>query len=236
MNIGERLKAVGSFVISGCVLADIGTDHAYLPVFLLQEKQIAAAIAGDIAQGPCKAAEATVAMYGMKGKVQVRLGSGLSVLKEGEAQCISIAGMGGSTMVEILQADLPIALAAQRLVLQPQTGALGLRKWLLEHGWSIVAEDLVWENKRLYEIVAVERRASDQPVHAYSVAELEIGPLLVANRHPLLKDQFAKQLSAYYKQLGFMEKSASAVKSDKYLELKQKVLALEGLAHECKLE
>lgn len=234
MNIGARLEAVGSLVLPNSILADIGTDHAYLPVYLLQEGRITSAIAGDIAQGPCKAAENTVAMYNMKAKVQVRLGSGLSVLKPNEVNCISIAGMGGSTMVEILSADLELAKAADRLILQPQTGAAGLRKWLLANGWEMIDEELVWENKRLYEIIAVEKVQARQ--RAYSAAELEIGPRLLAKQHPLLKDQFAKQLDTYNKQLGFMEKSAHAVQTEKYQLLKKMVEELEALAHGCNLK
>lgn len=229
MNIGPRLEAVGSLVLADCVLADIGTDHAYLPVYLLQEQRIASAIAGDIAQGPCRAAENTVAMYNMKQKVQVRLGSGLKVITPGEASCISIAGMGGSTMVEILSADMETAKAAQRLVLQPQTGAAGLRKWLLSNGWALVDEILVWENKRLYEIIVAER--SETAVPDYSAAELEIGPVLLAKQHPLLQDQLAKVLAGYRKQLGFMEKSATAMQSEKYVQLKALVEEVEALCH-----
>lgn len=234
MNIGARLEAVGSLVLPNSILADIGTDHAYLPVYLLQEGKITSAIAGDIAQGPCKAAENTVAMYNMKDKVQVRLGSGLSVLTSNEVNCISIAGMGGSTMVEILSADMGIANSAKRLILQPQTGAAGLRKWLLANGWELVDEELVWENKRLYEIIAAEKVQA--PKRAYSAAELEIGPRLLDKQHLLLKDQFAKQLDTYNKQLGFMEKSAHAVQTDKYQQLKKMVVELEVLAHGCNLK
>lgn len=229
MNIGARLETVGSLILPNSILADIGTDHAYLPVYLLQEGKITSAIAGDIAQGPCKAAENTVAMYNMKTKVQVRLGSGLSVLSPNEVNCISIAGMGGSSMVEILSADLEIAKSAERLILQPQTGAAGLRKWLLANDWEIVEEELVWENKRLYEIIAAERVHSLQK--NYSQAELEIGPILLAKQHPLLKDQFAKQLDTYNKQLCFMEKSVTAVQTEKYLQLKKMVEELETLEH-----
>lgn len=234
MNIGARLETVGSLVLPNSILADIGTDHAYLPVYLLQEGKIASAIAGDIAQGPCKAAENTIAMYNMRNKIQVRLGSGLSVLSPNEVNCISIAGMGGSTMVEILSADMEIAKSAERLILQPQTGAAGLRKWLLANGWEFIKEKLVWENKRLYEIIAAEK--VQMPNREYSAAELEIGPRLLDSKHPLLKDQFAKQLDTYSKQLGFMKKSANAVHTDKYLQLKKMVEELEALAHECNLK
>lgn len=231
MNIGARLEAIGKLVLKDCCLADIGTDHAYLPVKLLLENKIKYAIAGDIAQGPCRAAENTCSLYNMKNKVQVRLGSGLKVLQPNEADCISIAGMGGSTIVDILSEDLDIAVSAKRLVLQPQTGAPAMRKWLIANGWSIVDEDLVWENKRLYEIVVVERAITSERL--FSAAELEVGPSLIEKHHPLLKDQFAKILDTYYKQLGFMEKSENAVKSDKYLQLRQLALDVEALRNAC---
>lgn len=234
MNIGNRLEAISRLVPYNCLLADIGTDHAYLPVFLLLENKIKGAIAGDIVEGPCKAAANTVSMYNMKSKVQVRLGSGLSVLQPGEVDCISIAGMGGSTIVDILSTDIEIARTAKRLVLQPQTGAKGLRRWLLEHGWSIIDEELVWENKRLYEIIVAEI-CNEKPPY-YDDVVLEIGPVLLSKEHSLLKNQFEKLLDGYNKQLGFMEKSANAVQTLKYKKLKELVEAMEALRNACNLE
>jgi len=233
MNIGARLEAIASLVQPGAVLADIGTDHAYLPVYLLEKNIIEKAIAGDIAVGPCQAAVSTVAMYNKQKYVDIRLGSGLSVLQAGEVDCITIAGMGGSTMVDILKADMPIAISAKRLVLQPQTGALGLRKWLLSNGWLLIREELVWENKRLYEIIVAER--GELKVNC-SDAELEIGPKLLEFRHPLLEAQFAKVLDAYKKQISFMDKSVNAIKTEKYKNLKHLVSELEALANACNLK
>lgn len=229
MNIGDRLEAIGKLVPAGCVLADIGTDHAYLPVWLLEQGKIVSAIAGDIAEGPCLAAKTTVSMHGMKGKVEVRLGSGLKVLQPGEAECIAIAGMGASTMIEILEADMPLAVEAKRLVLQPMAGAASLRKWLCKNGWCIVAEDLVADGRHLYEIMAAERGEST----AFSQATYEIGPKLVEQKHPLLKEQFARQINGYKKLLANMGKSQQAKASDKYLALEKLVQELEALADDC---
>ena len=229
MNIGDRLEAIGKLVPQGCVLADIGTDHAYLPVWLLEQGKIASAIAGDIAEGPCLAAKNTVSMHGMKGKVEVRLGSGLKVLQAGEADCIAIAGMGASTMIEILEADMPLAVEAKRLVLQPMAGAASLRKWLIQNGWHIVAEDLVADGRHLYEIMAVERGESE----AFSDAVLEIGPSLIEAKHPLLAQQFARQINNYKKLLANMGKSEQAKASEKYIAWEKLVQELEALADAC---
>ena len=229
MNIGDRLEAIGKLVPVGCTFADIGTDHAYLPVWLLEHGKISSAIAGDIAEGPCLAARNTVSMYGMKGKVEVRLGSGLKVLKTGEAECIAIAGMGASTMIEIFEADMPLAVEAKRMVLQPMAGAASLRKWLAKNGWHIVAEDLVEDGRHLYEIIAVERGESE----AYSEAAWEIGPKLIEAKHPLLAKQFAKQINGYKKLLTNMGKSEQAKASEKYIAWEKLVQELEALADAC---
>lgn len=229
MNIGDRLEAIGKLVPQGCVLADIGTDHAYLPVWLLEQGKIAGAIAGDIAEGPCLAAKNTVSMHGMKGKVEVRLGSGLKVLQAGEAHCIAIAGMGASTMIEILEADMPLAVEAKRLVLQPMAGAASLRKWLIQNGWHIVAEDLVADGRHLYEIMAAERGESA----SFSEAVLEIGPSLIEAKHPLLAQQFARQINNYKKLLANMGKSEQARASEKYIAWEKLVQELEALADAC---
>ena len=229
MNIGDRLEAIGKLVPHGYVLADIGTDHAYLPVWLLEQGKIDSAIAGDIAEGPCLAAKNTVSMHGMKGKVEVRLGSGLKVLQAGEADCIAIAGMGASTMIEILEADMPLAVEAKRLVLQPMAGAASLRKWLIQNGWHIVAEDLVADGRHLYEIMAVERGESE----AFSDAVLEIGPSLIEAKHLLLAKQFARQINNYKKLLANMGKSEQARASEKYIAWEKLVQELEALADAC---
>lgn len=229
MNIGERLEAIGRLVPVGSVLADIGTDHAYLPVWLLENNRIKAAIAGDIAEGPCLAAKNTVAMHGAKDKIQVRLGSGLKVLQQGEADCIAIAGMGASTMIEILEADMPLAMEAKTMVLQPMAGAASLRKWLCANGWEITAEDLVADGRHLYEIMAVQRGESS----SFTQAEYEIGPCLIKEQHPLLRQQFEKQIAGYRKLLVNMGKSQQARTSEKYTALEKLVQELEDLADAC---
>ena len=228
MNIGSRLEAIGALVPQGSILADIGTDHAYLPVWLLQQGRILRAIAGDIAEGPCLAAGNTVSMYGMKDRVEVRLGSGLKVLQNGEVNCIAIAGMGASTMIDILTEDLPLAQEAETLILQPMAGAPSLRAWLVAHGWSLQAEELVEEGRHLYEIIVAVRGQAK----SYTRAEMEIGPLLIAKQHPLLKQQFTKVLTGYKKLLQNMSKSEQAVASAKYADYAQLVQEVEELAND----
>lgn len=225
MHIGSRLETIGSLVPDGCVLADIGTDHAYLPVWLLERGQIKWAIAGDIAAGPCQAARTTIAQHGLQDKVEVRLGSGLSVLQPGEADCIAIAGMGAATMISIIEADMEVAEAAAVLVLQPMAGAASLRAWLTSHGWQLVDEELVDDAPHFYEIICARRGAAP----AYSAAQLAIGPVLLAKQHPLLAQQLERQLSTCSQLLAGMAKSERARASAKYQELQELKTSLEVL-------
>ena len=171
MHIDRRLETIANLVPQGCVLADIGTDHAYLPVWLLDKQRIARAIAGDIAAGPCQAARTTVAQFGQHEHVEVRQGSGLKVLSPGEADCIAIAGMGASTIISILEDDKEVAQSAELLVLQPMAGAASLRAWLCSHGWQLAAEELVDDAPHFYE----RARASEKYKEIEALkAELEV--------------------------------------------------------------
>lgn len=227
MNIGDRLTKIADLVPNGSKLADIGTDHAYLPVYLAMENKIAGAIAGDIAAGPCQAARTTIAMYGQSKLIEVRQGSGLKVLKPKEADVISIAGMGAGTMIEILEADITLAQDAL-LILQPMTGADNMRKWLAEHGWLLLQEELVEENQHLYEIIVAE--FVNQPQRVAAKTRLMMGPKLLENKHPLLEAQYHKQKDYCLKLLKAMDNSERAKASAKYQELKTMVEELDELA------
>lgn len=229
MNIGVRLETIAKMVPKGASFADIGTDHAYLPVFLLSQDIIDSAIAGDIAAGPCQAAKTTISMYGFSKKIEVRQGSGLEILKPGEADVIAIAGMGAGTIIDILEAKPDIAKAAQ-LLLQPMTGADALRAWLVEKGWEITDEELALENAHLYDIISAKYTGISQAPNGR--AERLIGSINLKKQHPLLAKQFAKQEAAIKKLLNNMSHSKAAMESDKYKDLCVLLKELEALSNE----
>lgn len=156
MNLDKRLSAVAALLRDGKRLADIGTDHAYLPVAQVAAGKCPAAIASDIGQGPLEAARHTVTAAGMQDAIDLRLGDGLATVAPHEAEDIAIAGMGGETIVAILQAASWIKDPALRLVLQPMTRAEELRRWLLTNGFTIVEEHLVEDGRHLYPVLAAE--------------------------------------------------------------------------------
>lgn len=155
LECSPRLRAIAGLAPEGCgCLADIGTDHGYIPVSLLLEGRIRRAIAADIGAQPLDHARRTAGQYGVTGKIDFRLGDGLSVLEPGEADVIVIAGMGGDLITEIL-AGAPWSRAGPLLLLQPMSKAEVLRAWLPENGYMVSAERLVEDKGVLYPILAV---------------------------------------------------------------------------------
>lgn len=155
LHLTPRLLAAAEQVPAGARLADIGTDHAYLPVWLLLEGVIDSAIAADLREGPLNRARETAERYGVSGRISFRLCDGLSGVQPSEADTIVIAGMGGETIISILEAAPWTREGGVRLVLQPMTAQMPLRKWLSERGYRIEKERTACEGKRLYTIMSV---------------------------------------------------------------------------------
>ena len=231
MNLDKRLEAVAKFVPKDARLGDIGTDHAYLPAILLKENKIKFAIATDVAEKPCLAAKKTLIMYGVKKNAEIRLGDGLQVLQKGECDCLVFAGMGGTTIMEILQKGNDVARSASRLIFQPMQAAYRLREYLCQNNFSIIFEDLVEDGKYLYEIIV----ATPQKCKVYNKSEYIIGPLLLQEKHSLLLKQFAKQKNIYQRMIDGMEKSLEMKNSEKYKNCKKILKNLEELENDyCK--
>src|SRR5690554_5245123 len=143
MKLTPRLQAIAELIPPGSVVADIGTDHAYLPVYLLQEQICRRAIAADVKEAPLAQAQETVAAFNCHQKIDLRLGDGLDVLKEeDQVDTIVIAGLGGRTIVRILEKGQEKLKNIKRLILQPMNEAGCLRLYLAKNGFAIVTETL----------------------------------------------------------------------------------------------
>lgn len=155
--ISKRLELVASFVPQGAVLLDVGSDHAYLPIDLVERGQIEGAIAGEVVEGPYQSAVKNVEAHGLKEKIQVRLANGLASFEESDqVSVITIAGMGGRLIATILEEGLDKLANVERLILQPNNREDDLRIWLQDHGFQIVAESILEEAGKFYEILVVE--------------------------------------------------------------------------------
>lgn len=154
LELGPRLRAIAELVPLCCrTLADIGTDHGYIPVSLLLEGRLDRAIAADIGAPPLDHARRTAGLYGVSERIDFRLGDGLAVVEPGEAEVIVIAGMGGDTIAGILAAA-PWSRDGPLLLLQPMSRACELRRWLPEQGYAVRAETLVQDKGVLYPILS----------------------------------------------------------------------------------
>lgn len=178
LELGSRLRAIADLVPDCRCLADIGTDHGYIPAAMLLEGRAERAIAADIGAGPLDRARITAEKYGLTERMELRLGDGLLVLAPDEADVIVIAGMGGDNISEILSAA-PWSREGALLLLQPMSKAEVLRRWLPENGYIVLAEQLVQERGVLYPILTV--RGGAQPtadeIQAWGGFLLEDDPL-----------------------------------------------------------
>lgn len=153
--LDARLAQVAAFVRKGSRLADIGTDHAFLPTELVRQGVCTYAIASDIKKGPVAAATRTVTEAGLSDTINIRLGNGLETVKPNEVDDIVIAGMGGETIAMILDAAPWVKDERYRLILQPMTRAEKLRRYLWENGFDILAEAALQESKHWYTVIHV---------------------------------------------------------------------------------
>lgn len=150
IELSPRLRMVADLVPEGARLADVGTDHAYLPAALLQEGRIPFAIAADLRSGPLSRAKATASAYNLDEKIAFRLCNGLQGIGSEEIDAVVIAGMGGETIADILQAVPWVKEKKIPLILQPMSTMPELRKWLIEHGYCIARELLAQEGDTIY--------------------------------------------------------------------------------------
>lgn len=152
LTLQPRLKLLADLVPQGARLADVGTDHGYVPVYLLQNGRIASAIASDINELPLAHARRTAEEYGVK-RISFTLCAGLERITPNECDTILIAGMGGETIIDILSAAPWTRSGRHMLLLQPQTKTELLRAWLCDEGYAIKREYLVEDKGKLYVVL-----------------------------------------------------------------------------------
>lgn len=169
MELTARLRALADLVPYGARLADVGTDHAYLPVWLILHGKIQQAIAADLREGPLARARETARQYQVEERISFRLCDGLTAVCDDEVDAIVIAGMGGDTIAAIL--DAAPWTKGKQLVLQPMTAWPSLREWLQSHGYQIEEERIAREGDRLYSIWAV----TDGNMAPFTPVELWVG-------------------------------------------------------------
>lgn len=193
MGLSERMLMVSHLVSDGNAVADIGTDHAYVPIHLVRHGHCPRAIAMDVNQGPVEIAERNINAYGLNKIIETRLSDGLAKLRDNEVQTIILAGMGGDLMVRILSEGTHALKTPKELVLQPQSEWTKVRHHIHEMGYRIEEEDMVQEDGKYY----VAMRAVSGYQSYYDEFQYVFGDCLLRKRHPVLKDYLLKEKKTY---------------------------------------
>ncbi|MCD8241399.1 MAG: class I SAM-dependent methyltransferase [Lachnospiraceae bacterium] len=189
ITLSKRLERLGHYVTEGNRLADIGTDHAYLPIALVQARRIPSAVAVDVNEGPLLRADAQIRAAGRAVQLQTRLSDGFSGIRPDEADTVVIAGMGGQLMKRILEGGVHLFASVSELVLQPQSEICLVRSWLEEHGFCITDEDMVFEDGKYYPLFRAVHGDSET---APDPAELYFGRTAV-QRSPQVRLAFLER-------------------------------------------
>ncbi|WP_342043375.1 tRNA (adenine(22)-N(1))-methyltransferase [Bacillus sp. OTU2372] len=229
-KLSVRLTTVAKYVIEGARMADIGSDHAYLPCYLAKNLKISFAIAGEVAQGPFQSAEKNVLAEGLVDTIAVRMGDGLEVIEPGEVDCITIAGMGGALISSILDNGKDKLDSVQRLILQPNISAISIRTWLLANNWELIAEEIIEEDSKIYEILVAERGDPLKPYLIKRDEGLLLGPFLLKQKNEIFKKKWTAEMNNWQRISKALEGASETVETiEKRKELTDKIKLVEGV-------
>jgi tRNA (adenine22-N1)-methyltransferase len=240
VKLSRRLATIAGLVPTGSRVADIGSDHALLPVFLCQQGKASYAIAGELNDGPYRAAQQQVRYAGLTDRIAVRQGDGLAVVNPGEADTITIAGMGGSLMVHILTRGKLALQGVQRLILQPNVAEDAVRRWMYEEQWCLKEELILEEDGKIYEILVAERTADAKDkneqlfspkfvrgIHLSGDMLFKLGPFLVEQGADVFIQKWQLELDKTKKILKQLAKSDAEAAREKEIELRSEVRIIE---------
>ncbi|NQJ70854.1 tRNA (adenine-N(1))-methyltransferase [Streptococcus suis] len=189
-RLSKRLATVADYVPQGARLVDVGSDHAYLPLFLVEQGRIEFAVAGEVVQGPYQSALQNVEQAGQSDKISVRLANGLAAVEQADRiSTVTIAGMGGRLIADILDAGKDKLVSVERLILQPNNREDDVRRWLVAHDFQIIAEEILEENDKIYEILVAEKGKSD-----LTADQLRFGPYLLEEQSATFQKKWLKEL------------------------------------------
>lgn len=194
LQLSRRLEAVATFVPDGARLADIGTDHAYLPCYLALRGKIEMAVAGDVVIGPLTAAKKQIAESGVNETVKARLADGLEAVEPTDRiDTVAICGMGGDLIARILDQGKRDGrlTGVTRLILQPNNAEHKLRHWLLENQFQLITEIILEENDKLYEVLVAE--PSEEPIDL-TEEDILFGPFLRQEKSPLFVQKWQEEI------------------------------------------
>lgn len=193
VQISERLRTIAGMVTEGNRLVDVGCDHGYLPVYLMQQKKIPGAIATDVGRGPLERAKEHIAQYGLGQYIETRLCNGLSGIRPGEGETLVIAGMGGPLMERILQEGAGTLDSFRELILQPQSDIPHFRHFIMECGFCIIQEEMILEDGKFYPMMKAVP-GNDASQSKWTAEEEMFGKHLLDRKDPILRQYLEREL------------------------------------------
>lgn len=201
IKISQRLSHLADMVTKDMILADVGTDHGYIPIYLMQIGKIQRAFAMDIGKGPLLRAKEHIETCGLGEYITLRLSDGVNALKPREAESILIAGMGGGVMLHILEQGKDVVLTAKELILQPQSEIVKVREYLYENGYVVDREDMVFEDGKYYPMMHVIPCRNKEEEDHYSREEWQMfyryGKVLLESRNEVLQRYLLHTINLY---------------------------------------
>ena len=201
-RIPKRMLAIANLVDNSKVLADVGCDHAYISINLLEKGKVDRIIASDLREGPLNIAKDNIKLEGFEERIETRLCAGLCGYEAGEVDTILISGMGGMLVKEILSESIDVVRRADTLILEPQSDIRVVRAYLKDIGFEIIDEDMLNEGGKYYQIMKAVKSKERMEVcdDIGAMAENEFGPILIKKKHPVLLE-FLKKRKNHYERL-----------------------------------
>ncbi|WP_309244877.1 tRNA (adenine(22)-N(1))-methyltransferase TrmK [Bacillus sp. WMMC1349] len=225
MKLSKRLLTVVKYIPKEGVVADIGSDHAYLPCYCILNDIANGAIAGEITDGPFLSAKQQVEKLSLSSLISVRKGDGLEVIQKGEVDAITIAGMGGSLIAQILESGKTKLAGKERLILQPNIHAYHIREWLYKEGYTLINEEILEEDGKYYEVLVAEKGDKDAAYREIPIATgLFVGPFLAKEKNAVFIKKWSRELE--HMQHIYQQITAGASKTEnhqKLIELSERI-------------
>lgn len=225
-KLSTRLGAVASFVQQDAILADIGSDHAYLPCHLVKAGRIAKAIAGEVVRGPFESAVKNVRKKGLADEITVRLANGLEAIHDSDGvDTISIAGMGGPLISSILSEGNEKLHNVKRIIAQPNIHASSIREWAVQNGWKIIDEQILKEDNKIYEILVLEKGRAQ-----YDELEMMVGPYLLEKKSDIFIEKWQRESDEWKRVLTSLKSAGNTNEiNEKKEQLRKKIELIGGV-------
>lgn len=220
MELSERLFSITEMVMPGLVVADVGCDHGYVPIYLVQKGIISHAIAMDVGAGPLERARDHIREAGLTDYIETRLSDGVQELQPGEADCLIIAGMGGPLMRKIMEEGRKVLSEMKQFILQPQSEVAEFRHFLQDNGYHIISESMVCEEGKYYPMM----KAIHGEMHYTNEVDFRYGRILLHEENPVLNQFLRKEEKHYVNLLKELDQSEKTERvEERWEELEQEL-------------